>query len=86
MKGAAFSERRAVPDKNAAAYAAEKLLISVTKNYIIPREENKMNKKVISALLCGAMVLGAATPVMAEGRRRRTEDRTCWQISRQRVL
>ena len=67
MKGAAFSERRAVPDKNAAAYAAEKLLISVTKNYIIPREENKMNKKVISALLCGAMVLGAATPVMAEG-------------------
>ena len=26
-----------------------------------------MNKKVISALLCGAMVLGAATPVMAEG-------------------
>ena len=65
MKGAAFSERRAVPDKNAAAYAAEKLLISVTKNYIIPREENKMNKKVISALLCGAMVLGCAAPVMA---------------------
>lgn len=26
-----------------------------------------MNKKVISALLCGAMVLGAATPVLAEG-------------------
>ena len=26
-----------------------------------------MNKKLVSAILCGAMVLGAATPVMAEG-------------------
>ena len=42
MKGAAFSERRAVPDKNAAAYAAEKLLISVTKNYIIPVVSNNL--------------------------------------------
>ena len=26
-----------------------------------------MNKKLVSAILCGAMVLAAATPVMADG-------------------
>ena len=32
---------------------------------IFPREEKNMNKKVVSALLCGAMIVGAASPAFA---------------------
>lgn len=76
---------RAVPDKNAAAYVAEKLLISVTKNYIIPRRKTKWTKSYQRTLWSnGSLQLPR---LWAEGRRRFTgEDRTCWQISRQRVL
>src|SRR5699024_4469085 len=37
------------------------------KNYINSKGGKNMNKKVISALLCGTMILGAASPVFAAG-------------------
>ncbi len=40
-----------------------------------------MNKKIVSAILCGAMILGSAVPAMA-GSADGKKNRTGWKISR----